>query len=281
MTNLFDNILNQSLRFEYVTGDITTQYKPIHIEWRSLPCLLVAYLKNGKNGLYLKNHPYQVIERNELLVIPPGTEHLITLESPSITSSWVHVNYYVLGRLDFFTFINIPTIIRGKTSDNIGKIIKEWILFLDKATPDDFIQTQACKNEMGFHILRELSPLIKPSTENQTRLKYIHQIQPALDRIHQNYTATVDRKTLAECCNISTSQFHRIFIKAMAIGPVEYIRILRINHAQSLLISTNLSVKEICRLSGYSDPFIFSRAFKHKCGLSPDQYRNNFNLSTR
>jgi AraC-like DNA-binding protein len=208
-------------------------------------------------------------------------EHLITLESSNITSYWVHLNYYVLGRLDFFTFVKLPTIIRGKTAENIGGIIKEWILFQKKVTAENFIQMHACKNEMGFHILRELSPLIKPSPENQTRLKYIHQIQPALDRIHQNYTTALDRKTLAGCCNISTSQFHRIFVKAMAIGPIEYIRSLRINRAQSLLISTDLSVKEICRLSGYNDPFIFSRSFKHKCGLSPDHYRRNFNLSTQ
>jgi AraC-like DNA-binding protein len=281
MINLFDNILNQSLTFEYVTGDITTQHKPIHTEWRSLPCLLIAYQKGGRSGLYLKNHPFQVIERNELLVIPPGKQHLITLESSSIISCWVHLNYYVLGRLDFFTFVNIPIIIRGKTADNIGKIIKEWILFLKKGTAENFIQMHACKNEMGFHILQELSSVIKPSPENQTRLKYIHQIQPALDKIHQNYIFILDRNTLAGCCNISTSQFHRIFVKAMAISPVEYIRSLRINRAQSLLISTDLSVKEICRLSGYDDPLIFSRSFKQKCGLSPDHYRRNFILSTQ
>jgi AraC-like DNA-binding protein len=281
MINLFENILNHSLRFEYVTGDLTTQHQPIHTEWRSLPCLLVAYQKNGKSGLYLKNHPFQVVERNELLVIPSGMQHLITLESSSMTSYWVHLNYYVLGRLDFFTFVSIPTILRGKMAENIGEIIKKWILFLKNTTAENFIETQACKNEMGFHILRELSSLIKSSSENQTRLKYIHQIQPALDEIHHNYTAAIDRNILANYCNISTSQFHRIFVKAMSIGPMEYIRSLRINRAQSLLISTDFSVKEICRLSGYNDPFIFSRAFKQKCGLSPDHYRRNFNLSTQ
>ena len=50
---------------------------------------------------------------------------------------------------------------------------------------------------------------------------------------------------------------------------------MRIAHAKELLRDPALSIKEICILSGYSDPNYFSRIFKKQEGVTPSEYRDS------
>jgi len=272
MSELFDTILSQTLRLEYVCGDLTSVPHPIDTGWRNLPCLMLSYQKIGSCDIFLKNTPSQLAGKRELIVIPPGIPHRIVGRRPA-SYNWVHLNFYVLGNLDLFTFVKIPPVIRKKTADRIGDLIKDWIVFYRKSSPNAPITLNARRNEICFGILRELAAHIEPYPEQQSRLKFIHAIQPALNHIHQNFVTLSGRDELADRCNLSAAQFHRLFFQAMSVSPMQYVRTLRIRHAQQLLISTDLPVNEIASRSGYSDPFIFSRAFKKHCGQSPIHYR--------
>jgi AraC-like DNA-binding protein len=274
-----DTILNQTLRLEYVTGEITHFREISDTGWRNLPYMILSYQKKGTCRFSYKDNPPKHVNANELIIIPASVTHRTISQTDASTYYWIHINYFVMNNIDLFSFVEIPSVFGGKIASRIGEIIKNWILFSRQAQPDEVIRVNARKNEIGFQILGELSSLIKPFPENQSKLKYIHQIQPALDRIHHDYVNLTGRDELAECCNLSASQFHRIFALAMGIAPMEYVRNLRIRRAQQLLITTDLTIGEITRLAGYSDPFIFSRYFKHKSGLSPEHYRRNIKLS--
>ena len=59
----------------------------------------------------------------------------------------------------------------------------------------------------------------------------------------------------------------------MGCSPVRFLRNIRLRLAQQLLISTAEPVKVIAGRCGYEDVFVFSKAFKRDCGLSPSTYR--------
>lgn len=63
-----------------------------------------------------------------------------------------------------------------------------------------------------------------------------------------------------------------IFKKHMGIGFTNYLLNLRINNAQRLIDMGMTSIKEISTLSGFSDPFYFSRVFKQRFEKSPSEY---------
>lgn len=279
MTRPFDNLLNQTLRLEYVTGDITRFHEISDTGWRNLPYMVLSYQKKGSCRFSYKENPPKTVNANELIVIPAGVTHRTRSLVKTSAYYWIHINYFVMNDIDLFSFVEIPSVIGGKIASRIGEIIKNWIIFIHQVPPDDIIRINAQKNKIGFEILGELSSLIKLFPENQSKLKYIHQIQPSLNRIHHDFVNLTGRDELAECCHLSASQFHRVFALAMGISPMEYVRNLRIRRAQQLLITTDLTVGEITRLAGYQDPFIFSRYFKHKCGLSPEHYRRNIKSS--
>ena len=65
------------------------------------------------------------------------------------------------------------------------------------------------------------------------------------------------------------------FRKCFGCSPREMLIRLRMEQARSLLLETNLSIKEISDRSGYSRQNEFYRAFLKHCGCSPSDWREN------
>ena len=75
--------------------------------------------------------------------------------------------------------------------------------------------------------------------------------------------------------NISPYYFSKLFKEEAGENFIEYLTKVRIAHAKELLRNPALSIKEICILSGYSDPNYFSRIFKKQEGVTPSEYRDS------
>jgi len=54
---------------------------------------------------------------------------------------------------------------------------------------------------------------------------------------------------------------------------MEYVQSRRMEMAKRLLINTDRSVSQVASLTGFADPFYFSRLFRKTQGCSPARYR--------
>ncbi|MBQ8309504.1 MAG: helix-turn-helix transcriptional regulator [Clostridia bacterium] len=98
----------------------------------------------------------------------------------------------------------------------------------------------------------------------------------AIDIILQNYSdADFSVNDLCEQLGLSSAHVRRIFMENAHVSPVKYLNYLRCEQAKNLLLTSNLSIKEISESIGFSDPLYFSRAFKKSVGISPLEYRKN------
>lgn len=100
-------------------------------------------------------------------------------------------------------------------------------------------------------------------------------MQNALDYTSKNYR-NITEKQVAQYCNISYSYFSRSFKKVMKMSFSDYLNYLRINEAQKLLISTRKSITDIAMELGYSTASHFISQFKRRKGISPKQFRMDF-----
>lgn len=101
-------------------------------------------------------------------------------------------------------------------------------------------------------------------------------IQNCINTIETNFQdCNLNIEELCRKNYISVSTLQRTFNELMGVSPKQYLMTLRINHALSLLTSTDFSVKEIAITSGFSDEKYFSRVFKNKYGYSPSQLRKS------
>ena len=78
---------------------------------------------------------------------------------------------------------------------------------------------------------------------------------------------------VAEYIGISRSYFTEIFHRKMLMSPQEYLMQVRMNRARELLEETQLSVAVVAGSVGYEDQLAFSKIFRKKTGMSPEQYR--------
>lgn len=81
---------------------------------------------------------------------------------------------------------------------------------------------------------------------------------------------------MAEAYHVSTSRMSSLFKQEMSMGFLEYVWQLRLEKAQELLRTTQLSVDEISIQVGYLASTSFSRKFKAETGMTPSQYRSQF-----
>jgi AraC-like DNA-binding protein len=78
----------------------------------------------------------------------------------------------------------------------------------------------------------------------------------------------------AEQVNLSPNYLSDLLKKETGKTTQEHIHLMMIDKAKTLLINSNLSVKEIAYDLGFEYPHYFSRIFKSKTGQTPLEYRN-------
>lgn len=93
--------------------------------------------------------------------------------------------------------------------------------------------------------------------------------------INQNYNNNISIPELAKIENLSVSRYNTLFNKVTGISPVQYITNMRLTSACDLLVNTDLPIKQIAQMVGYTDAHFFSRIFRSKIGTSPAAYRKN------
>lgn len=78
---------------------------------------------------------------------------------------------------------------------------------------------------------------------------------------------------MANRANLSPSRFGVLFREHFGLSPHQYFLRLRIAHAQELLHSTDLPLREIAEYCGFADVHHFSKAFKRIVQIPPGAYR--------
>jgi transcriptional regulator GlxA family with amidase domain len=101
-------------------------------------------------------------------------------------------------------------------------------------------------------------------------------LRRARDLADRHYADPLDLDDLAAAANTSRHHFARSFAEAYGETPMRYLTRRRIERAQDLLRTANLTVTEVCMLVGFSSLGSFSSRFTDLVGESPTAYRDRF-----
>ncbi len=98
-------------------------------------------------------------------------------------------------------------------------------------------------------------------------------LRRARDHIDRHFAEPLDLELLARTAGISKFHFLRLFSAAYGITPAAYLSERRIERAQDLLRSANLTVTEVCHQVGFTSLGSFSSRFRELVGESPSHFQ--------
>lgn len=101
-------------------------------------------------------------------------------------------------------------------------------------------------------------------------------LRRARDLIDRRYAEPLDLAAMARAAGYSTFHFARAFRTAFGETPRAYLTRRRIERAKDLLRSANLTVTEVCHLTGFSSLGSFSARFTELVGVPPTEYRKRW-----
>ena len=156
--------------------------------------------------------------------------------------------------------------------DIVRPMLRHVMWLLDQNQPQHRILAQGVLRQL---LLTYVSGAVHTSAETA---HYLPQAVHKTFRFIQEKIAAglVDPPALSEmatAAHVSEGHLCRLFRQTVGCGPMQALRLMRVDHAATLLAGSNLKIKEVARAAGFENPFHFSRCFREAFGMSPRNYR--------
>ncbi len=118
--------------------------------------------------------------------------------------------------------------------------------------------------------MQTATPVFREDAAHQVTLaSHTQAVERAIQAMHTHLHEVLTLEDLASVAYLSPSHFHRVFHRLIGIPPGEFLSALRLQMARRLLLTTPLSVTDICFEVGYTSIGSFTSRFTHLVGLSP------------
>src|SRR5436190_19911345 len=122
--------------------------------------------------------------------------------------------------------------------------------------------------------MRTATPVLsEDAARHETLAAHTQAVESAIQAMHTHLNEVLTLEDLASVACLSPSHFNRVFCRLIGIPPGEFLSALRFQAARRLLLTTSLSVTDICFEVGYTSTGSFTHRFTHLVGLSPRRLR--------
>ncbi|APH20569.1 AraC family transcriptional regulator [Clostridium botulinum] len=246
----------------------------------------ILIVLDGKQLTKANQHEY-IINKNEIILIPPGYRHTNTcISEEGMTYFCAHFDIDEPQiHHDLICYCNFIFTEENEMHPHLKNILIKWINLLNADTSSILtkLQTEIILIELVTELLKYCeTKKVLDVESNDNRLYYARCIS---EKIKQNFREfslnpsednleTLTIKYIANQLNISPGYLLVNFKSVYNISPKSYLNQLRFNEAKILLGQPNISLSEISERIGYRNVSHFSRQFKLWSGISPYEFRN-------
>jgi len=161
---------------------------------------------------------------------------------------------------------------RVAAKEEIGKLYEE-MFYLTHTTPTPSISILQGKSVEFMSLVASEYAACESKLDGSAMSDYCPSIHAAFRYIHANFRGDLCAENTAKEAMLSLRSFYRLFGGCMGISFHNYVQFLRVNHAETLLRTTNRILPDIAYASGFSDLATFHRIFRCQTGLTPNKYR--------
>lgn len=241
------------------------------------PNYLLHYVLDGKGYYYVDDKKY-TITKNQGFLINPNT---VTFYQADKDDPWTYLWIGIDG-LKVSHYLKAIGLDKENLIFNYNDpdILKDYLMDMLKNHKSS--DSNAFKIEgLLFLFFSKLSENVKSIPNNNNDMYSNLYINKAIEFIQNNYHNQIKVSDIAKYTCLNRSYLTSIFQKYLQMSPQRFLMKFRITKASDLLYNTDLPIGNIAYSCGYSDPLAFSKAFKKIKGVSPKEYRNNKDESTK
>ncbi len=255
------------------------------------PFARIYYVCSGEAKVILKDGATYWLRPGHLYFIPAFVKHSNVCEGPFV-HYYVHV--YEDGKIEKdseLEGLDLPFEVEAFDGDErlFARLTElNPMLKLPESNPDAYDNGHTLLQSISVNKQRPLSQKIESRGIVYMMLsRFITYATPKLGiadpRIHDAITyirshlgnrITIDELAGVAC--LSSDHFIRLFRQHANCTPLQYVNNKRIEKAQLMLFSTNISVKNLSYALGYEDASYFVRVFKRITGMTPQEYRKTY-----
>jgi AraC-like DNA-binding protein len=263
------------LRFERVSEyhNVISPFSRIYLVTEGEGCLSMA---NGKISL----------EPGYLFLIPGFTPCTYVFQ-PGLGHYYIHLDPSIQNGLDVF---NIYTILNKASASELDVLLFSRLLeinpgmelphdnpkvYQNKPWVNKKVEYQSVNQHLEtIGIISQLFSRFLVHEQAHPATGFIrYNIQPILQTIQNHLHKELTMNELSRMACFSKDHFTRVFRSIMGMPPCEYIIRKRIEKAQLLLLTTDLSHGQIMEETGIRNASYFSRVFKKYTSYAPAAYR--------
>ena len=236
----------------------------VYTKWRYSTYCRVYYVIGGK-GVFKTNYGEYQIEEGDVFIELPAQHYYIENVQDL---KFAYLSFIGTSAID--TLDNLKISATNCVYKNLKGIGKIWV---DNLSLNESLIGLASQGVL-FLTLAEIGKInaVKKSTLN-TDKSVAHKIKLFIDDNFTDKSLNLDK--IAKELSYNPKYLSRIFVKNMKSTVTEYVNLLRIKYAYSLIKRKVSSIKDISSACGFKDALYFSKVFKNIMGITPKEYLSN------
>lgn len=260
--------------------------------WKNIysPFARIYYVKEGEARTKIGGKLY-TLKPGHIYLTPPFTLHNDECDG-YFSLYYIHFYERAMNKESVFDKYDFPV---GIKAESLDLLLTERLLkinperHLSNIDPElydnlpNFSQYIADNNKIPRHSIIETQGILyqliakffataKVKSDNKDS-----RITSGLKYIHENTDKDISIDQLADIACITKDHFIRIFKKEMECTPLKYINLKKIEKAQLLLLTTDISIRDIALELAIDNISYFNRMFKLHIGKTPTEYRAEYN----
>ncbi|MDO4285383.1 MAG: AraC family transcriptional regulator [Eubacteriales bacterium] len=231
------------------------------------------YVLSGSCSFSIDDHCFR-LQKQDTLLIPPKHPHIFQEIAPDYKE--FVVGFYI----DFATLHSDACYIQNSlaAARNIQPLTADPVISCYIADIVRYLEYNPYFSSavlMNLYlILLHISTKVAPETSNSF-LDEGQLITRVKDFISTNIANGLTTNTVALHMNISPRHLNRLIQNSLSQSVNDLITEEKMNCIRTLLSTTDITMDQIAELSGFTNAYNMSRAFKKQEGMSPGEYRKS------
>ena len=234
------------------------------------PHFMIHYVLSGKGSFSIGGKSYPLTEKYGFLIVPDELAYYVADEKDPWTYVWIGFGGRRAEEIVSQLGLSLQQpVFKSEKSKDIYDIVKDMMDHNTFSVEDDLRRNGLLSMFLSV-IASGLS--VTPKSDSGSANDYVNRAQAY---VRSNYCNPIKVTDIADYVCINRSYLYTLFQNALGISPQQYLSRYRIAKAVELLQLTSLPIESVAISCGYSDPLVFSKAFKQEKGISPSTYRKS------